>query len=36
MPTVPVRDANGEMGVTKVFDGAEMRRLYCEAWGENE
>ena len=36
MPTAAARDAGGEMSVTKVFDGAEMGRLYCEAWEENE
>ncbi len=34
--TARVRDVADGLGVTKVFDGAEMPRLYCEAWEENE
>ena len=29
-----MRDAGGEMSLTKGFDGAEIRGLYCGAWEE--
>jgi hypothetical protein len=30
----PIRDAGCKMGVTKGFDGTEIRGLYCGAWEE--